>query len=417
MSGGVGLHCDITLNADDYPLISHYDGINKDLLLTSFNGSSWGTEILDSAGDVGMYSSIGLHPSTTTYISYYDASNADLKCAYYDVDYWHIDTIDSYGDVGSYCSLSMNWSHYPSISYYDDTYGSGQLKWAKYLGAPGWVTSVIDDYGVGTYSSNDGTISNHFVYYDYAQNNLLYAQYTGSSWIYQTIQQDRIPGGTSVVEDTYGIPHACYFDPTSKILFYSTSSTGWNEEIVDPSGTARWFASIDLDSNEYPHIAYLNQTYGDLMYAYWTGSSWLIENVDQTGQVGYFCSLMLDSNDCPHIAYHDLNNSTLKYATRTSVNNHEEEQISVSCPISLAIEPNPVSDLFRVNYSNPIGSQASIDIYDLFGRRTAHHNLGYIESGEHVVNLDSSGYPEGIYIVRLTSESQITSIGKLVICR
>ena len=45
-----------------------------------------------------------------------------------------------------------------------------------------------------------------------------------------------------------------------------------------------------------------------------TGSDWVVETIDSTGAVGNYSSLALDSNQYPHIAYHDDTNDNLKYA-------------------------------------------------------------------------------------------------------
>lgn len=73
-------------------------------------------------------------------------------------------------------------------------------------------------------------------------------------------------------------------------------------ETVDNDAT---WASLALDSNNNPHISYINSQ--GLRYAYHNGSSWTLETVDATG--GEECSIELDSNDHPHISY-----GGLKYA-------------------------------------------------------------------------------------------------------
>jgi hypothetical protein len=89
---------------------------------------------------------------------------------------------------------------------------------------------------------------------------------------------------------------------------------GWSIETVDEFGTVGEFSSIELDSNNYPHISYYDDTNGDLKYAKWTGSTWFIQIVDMAGRVGYSSSMALDSNNNPHISYRDIDNEDLKYA-------------------------------------------------------------------------------------------------------
>lgn len=91
----------------------------------------------------------------------------------------------------------------------------------------------------------------------------------------------------------------------------------WEIETVDSVGSVGSNNSIALDTNNYPHISYLDVTNNDLKYAKWTGSSWSTQTIDSVGLVGWRTSIALDSNNNPHIVYLDGTNNTLKYAKWT----------------------------------------------------------------------------------------------------
>jgi hypothetical protein len=80
----------------------------------------------------------------------------------------------------------------------------------------------------------------------------------------------------------------------------------------DPNGTGRIgvgrFTSIDLDSNEWPHISYTDLDNGCLKYAKWNGSSWEIQNVYCTGLYRAIqgTSIQVDSQVRPHIVFQDV---------------------------------------------------------------------------------------------------------------
>jgi hypothetical protein len=110
----------------------------------------------------------------------------------------------------------------------------------------------------------------------------------------------------------------------------------WNVQVVDDRAALRNGISIAVDSNDTPHMVYvdsengtyyvpgstiLNQEY--LMYASLTDSGWNIQTVDAMdrtewqgsyGFVGY-SALAFDSNDNPHITYNSLDQ--VKYAVWT----------------------------------------------------------------------------------------------------
>ena len=78
----------------------------------------------------------------------------------------------------------------------------------------------------------------------------------------------------------------------------------WIVETVDAANDVGEHCSMKIDANDHIHIAYYDDYWKNLKYAYFDGSSWHIEPVD-TGDgwnVGKFCSLALDSNNRPHIS-------------------------------------------------------------------------------------------------------------------
>jgi len=86
-----------------------------------------------------------------------------------------------------------------------------------------------------------------------------------------------------------------------------TPASPWTITTVDSTGSVGQYTSIDLDVNDNPHISYLNQDSGYIMYAKWNGTSWLREFVsDARGQYVTTgrTSIALDGNGNPHISYH-----------------------------------------------------------------------------------------------------------------
>jgi hypothetical protein len=90
---------------------------------------------------------------------------------------------------------------------------------------------------------------------------------------------------------------------------------GWQVETVDAAGLTGFYTSLALDSNDYPHISYTNETDFDLKYARWDGSNWQIDTVDDvTYDGGTNTSIALNSSDYPFIVYSDATTNQLKYA-------------------------------------------------------------------------------------------------------
>ena len=137
---------------------------------------------------------------------------------------------------------------------------------------------------------------------------------------------------TSIALDSNNYPHISYRDQTNLILKYAKwNGISWDIEIVDDDGMPGMYSSIIIDKNNYPHISYHYldyygfKNYYQLRYARHDGTKWKIETIDSltTGVsfppkdegVGEFTSIDLDSNNNPHISYYKETNYELKYAS------------------------------------------------------------------------------------------------------
>ncbi len=130
---------------------------------------------------------------------------------------------------------------------------------------------------------------------------------------------DNVGGGgeqdTSLTLDGDGHPHIGYADGPDLKYARWTGST-WVSQTVDDSGEM-YDISLALDATApYTlHIAYYNGwPNATLKHAYRTEQGWISETVDSEGVVGQYASLALDGNGQPHIAYYDWTNGDLKYA-------------------------------------------------------------------------------------------------------
>ncbi|MDZ7814903.1 MAG: CFI-box-CTERM domain-containing protein [Planctomycetota bacterium] len=131
-------------------------------------------------------------------------------------------------------------------------------------------------------------------------------------------------------------PHIAFYrsyDDGGGSLYYTFyNGIEWIMELVDGRNAANkvdmagtpdvgQYASIQLDTNGRPHIAYFDNSNGTLRYAYRTvGGNWIIQTVDDGGGgiVGEFCSLLLNKFNEPNIAYYNRTNGNLQYAYMTS---------------------------------------------------------------------------------------------------
>ena len=136
---------------------------------------------------------------------------------------------------------------------------------------------------------------------------------------------------SNIVVDSLDRPRISYYDGGDNCLrFAAWDGTDWHRETVDPGGPDDEYAQgrfncMVIDSQDRCHISYRDRRYYRLKYAVQDGmGGWDIQVVDDPSAhdpyghcrvgVGRFTSIDLDSNELPHISYTDLDNGCLKYA-------------------------------------------------------------------------------------------------------
>ena len=176
-----------------HPRIAYYDGVpNRNLMLASWNGTSWLVETVDSTGDVGQYASLAVDTSGYPRVAYYDATNGNLKYAAWDGTTWLVETVDPTGDVGQYASLALDSLGRPHIAYHDAD--AGDLKYAGWNGTS-WDIETADPSLniVGQYASLalDSLDRPRIAYYDATRTSLKYVERNGAwgPWTRSTMQR------------------------------------------------------------------------------------------------------------------------------------------------------------------------------------------------------------------------------------
>ncbi|MBD3285211.1 hypothetical protein GF359_10840 [candidate division WOR-3 bacterium] len=198
----------------------------------------------------------------------------------------------------------------------------------------------------------------------------------------------------------------------------------WQVEVVDSNDNSGMFASLGIDSNNLPHIAYLYtfpiqptfspammpQVDGELRYAHYNGTNWTTEVVDDNngdGQVGTYSSLaMSPATDRPHIAYFDAYNGHLKWA-RLNANGswtigipdpNQTDVVGAGCSIVVDASDNAHISYWNVDsmillYSTPDGGGGwlidTVDFSDYF-------EFMYLKTS---ITLDDMGNPHIAYYV------------------
>ena len=120
-----------------------------------------------------------------------------------------------------------------------------------------------------------------------------YATLRDGRWLVELVGSGPEPyeWGTDIAVDAGGTVHAVYFDLGGRDLMYATNDgSGWTIERIYESGDAGRFASLALDGEGLPHVAFfqsdedLRETGpapGNIVYGAFDGDGWSFEQVDR----------------------------------------------------------------------------------------------------------------------------------------
>ncbi|KTD79436.1 hypothetical protein [Legionella waltersii] len=372
--GTVGMYTSITVDNNNYPVVSYYDASNGKLKILHCGNTSCtsGNSIVkpDLSSSNGVQSSIKLNSAGNPVVAYFDFTNTALKilsCGNAQCSSGNsITTVDSSADVGRYPSLMLDSGQKPVVSYLDATNGKLKvLHCGNALCTSGNSLASIASNGIAGYYSSLSLDANNIPtisYYDStnqnlnvvrcgdancANNNLIsIPDNTGSVGLY-----------TSLKLDASSNPVVSYYDSSNanlNVLRCGSPTCGPNSVYVGDMATdVGRYSAIKLDSNGRPVVSYWDETNGDLKLLHCGDSSCSqgnsITSPYTSGNAGWDTSLDIDASGNPVISFYDFSAQVMRIMHCTSadcsgVNPVATPDILSRRASSLALDPvgNPV---------------------------------------------------------------------------
>jgi hypothetical protein len=133
---------------------------------------------------------------------------------------------------------------------------------------------------------------------------------TISSNLYEGLKVKGITAKLAIVIATMVLLSSAFFTVSS---ISRAAEAGWQTFVIDTNGGHD--SSMANDSWGHLHIAFYDQTNGDLKYANNTAGTWVTQTVESTGDTGLGCSIAIDQQGCAHISYFNSSSFNLNYAT------------------------------------------------------------------------------------------------------
>jgi hypothetical protein len=331
-----------SLAVDEYgiPHISYFDATNSDLKYATWPGIDWRVEIVDSGGYVGTDTAIAVDSQGHPHISYRAINSStnwnDLKYASWTGSSWKTEMLETAYSTAFYTSLVIDKDDRPHISYYEGWSGY-RIRYATSNGSA-WSFDTVD-YVSGTITRTSLALDSlghpHVAYYDGVPDyTLKHSWWDGTEWRNETLSGTRyVCGYASLAIDPSDTTHMAYQSLTNNNIRYASHvSGGWNTTTVDSAGDACTFASLALDGAGRAHVAYSETVHHSLRYAEEATGGWNAETVNDTGFISSHISLALNTNGTPRISYYDESGQDLLYAAKDELGPGQVPTLSFSPP-------------------------------------------------------------------------------------
>lgn len=264
------LKASLAFDDDGTPWIAYrdYGDLNnvQHLMVTHRTPTGWQSELLDTGRNAGLRSFMEIDAGKV-HILYTKGTPAgdELKYALYD-GVWQIETIDS-PVFGSWMSIEIDSQGRPHIAYCDNP---SEIRYGIRTGPGTWsIAGLGTGKCGGTSMALDGLDRPHIAYSTTAEH-LQYVLLENGVWAFEDVDIDAPTGlDTTIDVDSQNRPHIGYYqlvnranqnDPTRGHFKYATRNIdgSWRTEFIDPEGlTGDLGSRLRVDADDLPHAAYV----------------------------------------------------------------------------------------------------------------------------------------------------------------
>jgi hypothetical protein len=305
-----------------------YMDTSRNVLRYAYRGKHedhWDKMDLDSS--VGYSTTLALDPQGKPHFAYQGFYEKGLHYAAWDGSAWHKQLIDPLS-VAFFMSMQIDKQGHPKISYYKrmnpDMSFALQLKYAFFDGSSWYRETVDPREGTGKFNTLalDPDGNPHIVYSNIVSFDLEYAHWDGTLWVHATPDTRSVSGGilgaSGIALNASGEPCFAYVEYAHHILkFAYKSGNSYQSEVIQQFGHKT--DQIDRISMKYDHqnrlhIAYVDYARNEVKYGLRDEHGWTLEVVESGTDLVALPSLALDENDFPQIAYFDETAGSVKIA-------------------------------------------------------------------------------------------------------
>lgn len=270
------------------------------------NGDVWDTEVFEMAPTAS--STFHIADDDTLHVAYI-TDNERIVYATNPNNLWEYDEVDTDVAVERDVTLAIDAGNMPHLSYIDES--DNTVKYAYKL-ADEWNEVTVDSletFLTTGYPSIVVDVSGvAYIAYLTIDNSLSIAMGTNGDWENELIYLgDQTGLHLSLQHDNAGKAHISYSNSDSVRYAYQAGEE-WQTETVVSGLDSIWGTALQLDSDDNPHIIYIEVIEGfmipdALQHAYWDGFAWQVETILVDNANYSIRDFIIDDEGTLHIIY------------------------------------------------------------------------------------------------------------------
>ena len=202
--------------------------------------------------------------------------------------------------------------------------------------------------------------------------------------------------------DTNNNPLPIYYQNTNNLptITYGLSIEAGYYLADNPYGASTTVGNVEVQASQ--NVTFVGGDYVELQSGFVTdnGAVFVAEIGTITGQC---CTIQPCTNCLTRVGI-----------PPTSGNNSSSSNTVAATEVQLTIYPNPTTGIVNIDFSNAQSEQVIVQVLDVVGKEVYTQSLGAIQKGQTTVDLSTE--PSGVYIVKATSGSSVTT-QKLVLAK
>lgn len=302
----------LAIGGDGTAHVAYYQGASLAVTHAAMPvGGAWAMRPIGGNGSPDTGTAIGIGPDGDPRVAFGDAAGRIMFGTPIGAA-WELETVENARSGGTDVSIDIDVVGQAVISYYIAVDQDLKVMAGPDDGFRQVRRISLGDVGRHSAVAAAAEGDYHVVYQDTSNRRLMYER-SGREGVNETVAVVELEGQASIDVDQESRPHIAYVTGGQLRLARRIDGTWIIETIVEGAG-AKTLGGIRVDSDGREHVVFHDAGASAVRYARRGGAGWQIDDVEAAGSAPIRSSLALDTDGNPHVVWGPTAGGSIRYA-------------------------------------------------------------------------------------------------------